>query len=267
MKWLPLLGALLLGYLAICLLVFLRQRQMLYFPQPVSEEQMLAEAQGLGFSRWLGKDGHPIGWTLPGDEGPPLLIFHGNSGNPLGRAGMIERLRRAGIRVPVYLLDYPGFGSRPGTPTQQTLTQAAGAALEALPTPPVILGESLGSGVASQAAARWPHLIRGLILLTPFDSVTRAAQHHYPFLPVSLLALDRFDSVQALSDFRGPVAVIIGDKDTTTPPAGGKRLFGSLRAPKQLLVLPEAGHNEPLWDMTDDQWRQVWAFVSPAQSS
>jgi len=251
------------GYLLLCLFVFFRQRQMLYFPGQAGEVQMVDDAKRLGFLRWLDKGGQAIGWRIPGDAGgPPLLILQGNAGNALGRAGMVQRLRAAGIGVDVFVLDYPGFGSRAGTPTEQSLTEAALSALDALPDPPVILGESLGSGVAAQVAARAGARLRGLILLTPFDSIVAVARHHYPWLPVTLLVADRFDSVQALRDFTQPVAVIVGGKDATTPPAGAMRLFESLKAPKQLWTVPDADHNEPLWDLTDAQWQDVWTFVT-----
>jgi len=262
-RWLALVWIPVVAYLAICLFLFLRQRQMIYFPERLIEEEMMAEAGQSGFSRWLDKDQQAIGWMLPGGaEGPPLLIFHGNAGHALGRSGMIQRLRSAGIRVPVFVLDYPGFGSRRGTPTQQSLTDAASAALDALPAEPVVLGESLGTGVAAQVGGRFPDRIRGLILLTPFDSLVSAAQHHYPWLPVGLLVVDRFDSVNALHNFRRPVAVIVGGKDGTTPPSGGLRLYDGLKAPKRLWLLPDADHNDPVRDLSDSKWREIWEFVA-----
>jgi len=251
------------GYAAVCLYVFFKQRQMLYHPSQASEADMLGAASEAGLARWTDRSGAPIGWMTPaGPAGPPVLILQGNGGNPLGRAALIAQLRRAGIGAQFFILEYPGYGSRAGSPSQAVLTAAAVEALDALPAPAVVLGESLGTGVAAQAAARRPDSVRGLILVTPFDSMTNAAAHHYPWLPVGLLLIDRFDSVAALQGFSKPVAVIVAGRDGTTPPDGGFRLARSLKESGRLWTVPEAGHNDAGASLSDQEWRAVWEFVS-----
>jgi len=255
-----------LAYLGICLYVFFRQRTMLYHPDAVPEETMRGIASACGFSRWNDASGNPIGWaTDAGDSVNPVLILHGNAGHALNRASLVAKLREAGVTSKVYLPDYPGYGSAPGHPDQAGLTAAAVAALDALPFPSIVVGESLGTGVAAQAAARRPGMIRGLVLITPFDSMVAAASHHYPWLPVPALLLDRFDSVKALAEFTKPVALIVAAADDTTPPEGGKRLFNSLAGPKKLWAVPNADHNSAACDLPDSEWRELWDFVSSGQ--
>jgi len=252
-----------LAYLGICLYVFLRQRSMLYHPEVLPEGAMREIARASGFSRWNDASGNPLGWaTDAGDPGNPVLILHGNAGHALNRASLVAKLREAGVTSKVYLTDYPGYGSAPGHPDQASLTATAVAALGALPHPAIVVGESLGTGVAAQAAARLPEKIRGLVLITPFDSMTSAAARHYPWLPVSALLLDRFDSVKALAQFTGPVAILAAANDETTPPALGKRLFDSLPGPKKLWIVPHADHNSAVFDLPDSEWRELWNFVS-----
>jgi len=223
MKWMMIilwrgLFLVVLGYLSVCLYVFLRQRAMLYHPREVSEEEMLREADSVGLVRWRDPRGTPLGWMTPGGtETLPVLIFHGNAGTALDRTALIERLRSAGVRSRIYLADYPGYGSAPGRPSQKALVDAALRALDALPGPAIVAGESLGTGVAAQAAENRAEKIRGLILITPFDSMVSAAAHHYPWLPVSLLLRDRFDSIRALQHFPNPVAILLAENDATTP--------------------------------------------------
>ena len=253
-----------LGYLLVCLYVFVRQRAMLYHPQAVSEEQMAQRAHEAGMSRWLDKNGKPLGWMTGGEaEEIPVVIFQGNAGNALDRLSLVERLRSAGARGRIRVADYPGYGSAPGKPTQRSLTESAHRALDALPGSAVVVGESLGTGVAAQAVAGRPGKVRGLILITPFESMTAAAAHHYPWLPVRALLLDRFDSAAALKTFPGPVAIIVADDDETTPPDGARRLFASLRGPKMLFGVKNAGHNEASSNLPADEWREVWMFVDP----
>lgn len=256
----------LLACLGVCLYVFFRQRAMLYHPEAVSEETMRGIAHANGFSRWNDASGNPLGWaTDAGDPENPVLILHGNAGHALNRISLVGKLREAGITSRIHLVDYPGYGSTPGHPDQAGLTATAVAALGALPHPAVVVGESLGTGVAAQAAARSPEKIRGLVLITPFDSMTAAAARHYPWLPVSALLLDRFDSVKALAKFTGPVAILAAANDETTPPALGKRLFDSLPGPKKLWIVPHGDHNSAAFDLPESEWRALWNFVSSGE--
>ena len=256
-----------LGYLLVCLYVFLRQRAMLYHPQAVSEEQMLQRAREADMARWLDKSGEPLGWMTGGDADEiPVVIFQGNAGNALDRTSLIDRLRAAGARGRIHVADYPGYGSAPGSPTQRSLTETAQRALDAIPGSAVVVGESLGTGVAAQGAASRPDKVQGLILITPFDSMTAAAAHHYPWLPVRALLLDRFDSAAALKTFSNPVAIIVADDDDITPPDGARRLFAALTGPKKLFEVKDAGHNEAASNLPDGEWREVWDFVSPHSS-
>ncbi|MDX2081158.1 MAG: alpha/beta hydrolase [Terrimicrobiaceae bacterium] len=251
------------GYLAICLYFFLKQREMLYFPERVPESRLLADARNTPFERWVVPGTGPIGWvTRDGSESPAILLFHGNSGQASDRASIVERLRAAGIDARIYVMEYPGFGAREGTPSQPALTEAGVAALDAIPGSVVLFGESLGTGVASQVAARRPDRVQGLILLTPFDSIAHAAAFHYPWLPVHWIVLDRFDSVEALKDFRRPTVIVAATDDLTTPVTGARRLFESLRGPKEMRELPTAGHNGALWGLPDADWKALWSFVT-----
>jgi len=254
-----------LGYLLVCLYVFIRQRAMLYHPQAFSEEQMLQRAHEAGMSRWLDKSGKPLGWMAGGDADEiPVVIFQGNAGNALDRLFLIERLRKAGARGRIHVADYPGYGSAPGKPTQRSLTEMAQRALDAMPGSALVVGESLGTGVAAQGATSRPDKVRGLILITPFESMASAAAYHYPWLPVRALLLDRFDSAAALKNFTNPVAIIVADDDETTPPDGARRLFAALTGSKKLFDVKNAGHNEAASNLTDSEWREIWKFVAPA---
>lgn len=254
------------GYLLVCLYVFLRQRAMLYHPQTLSEKQMLDLARDVGMSRWLDKDGNPLGWMSPGaPEEIPVVIFHGNAGNALDRLPLIERLRAAGAQGRICVPDYPGYGSASGSPSQRSLTETAERALDAMPGRTIVIGESLGTGVAAQGAAKRPEKIRGIILITPFESMSAAAAHHYPWLPVRLLLLDRFNSAAALKTVQKPVAIILADNDGTTPPDGARRLFAGLNGPKRLWEVPSSGHNDVVANLSANEWRDVWTFAASEQ--
>lgn len=248
-------------YVGVCIFLYLRQRDMMYFPTVATSVQMEQAAAATGMERWVGADGTAHGWrTRSGDAMQvPVVIFHGNGGNALNRGDLIERLRTVGVRGRIHVLEYPGFGDRAGAPTQESLVGAARSALASFGGPVVVLGESLGTGVAAQAVD--PATTRGLLLITPFDSMVDAAANRYPWVPVHLLVKDRYDSVAALRGTRIPTTVLLAENDETTPPEGGRRLFEALGGPKHLDVVAGAGHNDAIPGLGDAGWRTIAEFV------
>jgi pimeloyl-ACP methyl ester carboxylesterase len=80
----------------------------------------------------------------------------------------------------------------------------------------VAVGVSLGSGVAASLAAR--RRLDGLILVTPFDSLSATARQLYPWLPVSLLLRHDMDSASLLRGTGQPVALIAAARDRLVRP-------------------------------------------------
>lgn len=238
------LAALLVSLLVVALLL---QRRLLYFPERFELLDGLARSSRLGLAPWLDPAGGLRGWRRPrGPGGAPrarLLVLHGNAGSALDRFAYLEALQPRGVEV--VLLEYPGYGARPGPPTQQALTAAAVEAVDALAAegaPVWLLGESLGSGVAAAATARRPSLVRGLLLVTPFAELVAVARHHYPFLPGWLL-VDRWAPLRDLAGWRGPAVVLLAGADEVVTRGEGERLFAALAGPRRLAVEEGAGHN------------------------
>ena len=85
--------------------------------------------------------------------------------------------------------------------------------------------------------------MKGLLLITPFDSMTNVAQHHYWFFLARWLTLDSYDNVSHLRNFERPVAILLAEQDETIPQRNTLALFESLSAPKKLWRFENAGHN------------------------
>jgi fermentation-respiration switch protein FrsA (DUF1100 family) len=108
----------------------------------------------------------------------------------------------------------------------------------------ILMGHSLGTGVAVQLAGEFE--VGGLILLAPYLSMVKMAQMQYPFLPVSLIALDRFDNEKKIGTVHVPVLIVNGTADELIPPAQGKRLYELANEPKEFHSMPGRGHNDVL---------------------
>ncbi|MDP1832779.1 MAG: alpha/beta fold hydrolase [Geothrix sp.] len=254
----------LLAYAGLCLAAFLAQRRMLYFPDRGGEPEALQRAARLGLAPWRDGAGRLLGWRRPLMTGsrPRVLVLHGNAGDALGRVVYLPVLEAAGFEG--VLLEYPGYGCRPGAPTEATLVADARAALSLLRqerTPVVLMGESLGSGVAVQAAAADPDSVAGLLLTVPFARMTEVAAHHYPYLPMGLLLRDRWDSLGAARGYPGPVAVLVAGRDEVVGPGQGHRLAGAFPGPVRVWEAPQSGHNELQLDPGRPPWSDMLAFL------
>lgn len=269
MRMMKLVGLAVFAYLAVVLFYVFMQRAFLYHPQTQGLGEARANVEHQGGSAWRDADGNWLGWRA-GTTGATrrALVLHGNAGQALDRRYWTELFRGLPDSGPweVAVLEYPGYGPRPGKPSEESLRAAALQAMDLLqaerPGAVLLLGESLGSGVAAHVAAARPAAIAGIILVTPFASLGAVAQHHLPFMPVSLLLRDRFDTLDMLKDFAGPLVIVTGSADTIVPEQFALPLKEAHRGPLLYWSQPGAGHNNIDVDPRAAGWREVDAFLA-----
>ena len=259
-----------LVWLGLLTLLALSQRSMIYFPTKNDPAVLEREAFNQGFEPWRNSQGEVIGYRSlpsPTDARPPvaILLCHGNAGYAMHRADYASLLRAAAPNhaVSLYILEYPGYGARSGSPSQESFLAAAREAIDTIPpvTPVILLGESIGTGVASATASAIPDRIAGLLLLTPFDNLANVAQHHYPLLPVRWILRDQYPSADWLQNYQGPVAIILAANDTIVPAKFGQKLHDTYAGPKLLLIADHADHNDLLHTLPESTWRKALQFL------
>ena len=146
------------------------------------------------------------------------------------------------------LVEYRGYSGNPGSPNEPGLYEDGRASLvftqsEGLPLDRIVLlGESLGSGVAVQMATEFD--VGALVLEAPFSSAVDVAAGAYWFLPVRWLMKDRFDSIARIAKVRAPLFMVHGERDRVVPIRLGRKLFAAASDPKEVVYLPDAGHND-----------------------
>jgi uncharacterized protein len=235
-------------YLMIGAVVYFQQDRMVFVPSRFSSQEMDVFAEAKGFEPWVNGRGERIGWqSKDGNPDEVLLIFSGNGGTSLGSAGFHYYCQQHPGHWKTFLLEYPGYGSREGTPSESSLTAAGVEAVDVLADQPGrriwLLGFSLGSGTASATVRQRPDKVDGVLLMVPFNSITDTASHHYPYFPVSWFMKTRFDSEENLRSYRGPVAFILSAKDSTIPVELGKKLYEGYPGIKRMWIEPEADHD------------------------
>jgi uncharacterized protein len=250
-------AALAVFVLFVAMLVLLQER-LIYLPSRAP----LAGMTSGGLQPWPTADA--LRGLISEPPGGTVVVFHGNAGHAGHRSFYADALLPLGWRV--LLAEYPGYGARDGALGEASLVADARAQLELAAkqfgAPLVVLGESLGAGVAAAAAAQTPLTINALVLITPWDRLENVGSIHYPWLPVRWLLRDRYDSVTHLAGTTARVAIVVAEHDRIVPARLGRALHDTLPSDRRrLVVLPGAGHND--WPERVDAawWREVMRFA------
>lgn len=261
-NWLRMLLTIIIGYALVILFVALFQRRLIFVPARLPSAVAESTSRQNGFVPWHNAAKEFIGWQMPasGSSTSVVLIVHGNAGFAGDRDYLARPIRDAAA-VDVFVLEYPGYGARSGSPSKASFISAAEEAFALLPAgkPRYIVAESLGAGVATHLAKAHAPEIAGMALFVPYHSLAWVAQRTMPLLPAGLLLRDRFIPAEDLKSYQGPIKVVVAENDEVIPAEAGRRLYESYDGPKDLKVFSQARHNE-VAEQSPEWWREVFAF-------
>ena len=232
------------------LLMYFAQDSLIFHPQRLSEQQRasLALRPSVQSVYMDAADGTRLhAWYLEGGRPSSLVIYFG--GNAEEVSWMLDQVPRHAPGVSWLLVDYRGYGSSQGSPSETALVADAvrwfgkwSIGAEKV----YVFGRSLGSGVAVQLAAAVEgagRTVDGVILVTPYDSMVEVGRHHYPILPVDLMLKHRFESVQHAPKVQAPLLCLVAGRDEIIPMAHSRRLYEAWGGQKQWVELVGVGHN------------------------
>jgi pimeloyl-ACP methyl ester carboxylesterase len=238
----------------------------------LSTEKAIRQARAVGLVPWDHTTPGavaPQGYVRPDFAAPAprgtIVLFHGNGGWSAGRSYYVDPLTRRGFRV--FLYEYPGYGGRPGRPSEAAIVPDAQTLIRSLDRagygPIYVWGESLGSGVAAAVCADATLPVHGLTLIAPWDNIANVGLSIYPYLPVRLLMIDKYDSVANLEHFLHPICLIRNEKDEVIPPPLTLNLYAHLPEPKKMILQLGCGHND--WPSSPDLswWDDALNFIAP----
>jgi len=211
------------------------QRSFIYFPTHETDGSLLEEwaVNGENYGRAHAVESPKGVW----------LVLHGNGGQA---ASHEYALRCLPMLDSAYIMEYPGYGQRPGKPSMKSINEAAANAFDELrrthPALPVnVLGESLGSGPASYLATRADKPDR-IVLVVPFDTLPSIAQRNYWYIPAWLLLRDRWNNIRALKNYYGRLDIYAASNDTAIPKEYAENLASYL--PQAEYHEFQGGHND-----------------------
>lgn len=247
-----------LAYLTACVFLYFRQTRFIFFPSSAIEITPKA------FNRkyqdvWIpvttasGKVEKMHGWWIPAatPNAKVLLYLHGNGVNIGANAYHADRFHQMGFAV--LIIDYRGYGLSEGSfPNEKRVYLDAATAWDYLvtqrqiqPSNIFIYGHSLGGAIAIDLALQQPKAA-GIIIESSFTSTQDVASSRglFRLFPIKLILNQRFDSINKIKNLQMPALFIHGTDDTIVPVNMSKQLYAAAPEPKQLIIVPNAGHND-----------------------
>ncbi len=229
------------AYLAIIVLLWVLQARMLY-PAPKEVVPLIPGYQDI---RLETEDGLSLrSFYRPAQDGLPTVVyFHGNGGSLVGSGVSNAPLVERGIGA--LLVEYRGYGGNPGEPSEDGLYKDSDAAMAWLTSKgigieeTVIIGNSIGSGVATEMALR--HDPAALVLVAPFTSLPDAAADNLWWLPARYLVRDQFTSKDKIGELDMPILIQHGTADNLVPHTQGKAL-AAMAEDAEFQSFEELGH-------------------------
>lgn len=245
----------------VVLLMYLFQRHLIYFPNRHTPKLEEFNASDMSIVSLHTKDNlHLKSWYKPASKHHPTILYlHGNAGHIGYRMPLVREFIDAGLGV--FLLEYRGYGGNPGKPNEEGLYDDGSAAIQFLLQQGIsskhliLYGESIGTGVATQLATKYP--VCAVILQSPFTSLTNLAQYHYPLS--FLKPWDRYNSIERMKKINAPILVLHGKLDHIVPYQEGLKIFNEANEPKKMISFDNKEHND-LWN-ADNFSKEIIQFA------
>jgi pimeloyl-ACP methyl ester carboxylesterase len=223
-------------YLLVVLFFYLFQRKLLYHP---------TKAKNLKVKRksFLIDNVKVETVFLDRDAKRAIIYFGGNAEAVENSAKDFENVLKD---WDIYFLEYRGYGKSKRSPSETKIFKDALFIYDSLKSKYkeiALIGRSLGTGVALFLASK--REVDRLVLVTPFDSVEAVAKERFPFLPVSLILKDKFDSLSKAKNITSKTLIILAQDDKVIPKKHSLKLIDALKNSKKLkiIVIQNGTHN------------------------
>ena len=214
------------------------------------------------------QDSHSSLLPHPAQGNWVVMYCHGNGTNISFLFPSVEDIQQH-LGADVFLFDYRGYGRSDGQPSEQGLYEDTMTAYRFLtetknihPERLLVLGRSLGGGLATQLATKVP--FKALILQNTFTSMPAAGWSRYPWLPVPWMMRNRYPNIHRLAEIERPVHLTFGDDDQVVPPSHSQRLYEVAREPKAIFRVEGGSHS---FRLERDYYEHLASFLANSYST
>lgn len=202
-------------YLCVVVYIYITQDEKVFQPNLIENREpiSLKNVENLSFEvkKNIVLDGV---YKKANKENAPLLIYFGGNADDATRILLHAKSLK---EFDIVSFNYRGYVRSEGKPSEKAIFSDALKIYDkfAKNKNAIVMGRSLGTGVATYLASRRP--IKGVILITPYDSIASIGQKIYPYLPVYFLSKHKFESIKYILDVKAPVGLIEVVNDETIP--------------------------------------------------
>lgn len=201
---------------------------------------------------------------------PVILYFHGNGEVASDHDGIAPMYHQAGANLLV--VEFRGYGRSAGHPRFATLVEDCGPVVAAFhgeldaagyTAPRYVMGRSMGAHPALEIAANHAARFHGLIIESGAGNLRRL---------VAMLGIDGESGPghelaaahdAKIASISLPALILHGEWDELIPLENAAWLHDQLgSADKQLVVIPQAGHNDILWVGRRQYFEAIAAFLT-----
>jgi len=225
---------LLLIYLASAILLYIKQRDLLYHTTPslptnyptltIFNENVKVRVLVLNKGK---KD---------------AIVYFGGNGESMVNSA--DTIAKRFSNFTVYRMEYRGYGKSTGKPTEAGIYSDALKLYDQIQASHgniIIAGRSLGSAVATYVASK--RKVSKLALITPFDSIANIAQEQYPIYPTALLLKDTYNSKSRVSNIKAKTLILVAENDKIVSKARSDALIKAFESSQlQVEIIKNRGH-------------------------
>lgn len=188
------------------------------------------------------------GWLIKAadfDKSPIVVYYGGNAEDISFNLGYLDLKKTPSTSL--LLMNYRGFGSSTGSPTQEGLFSDALTIFDHLiknlninPNKIYLMGRSIGASIAAYVASQ--KRVGGLILITPFDSITNLVPKFLRFYPLKRYLEQYFNTSKYLEHVDGKFLVIAAGEDEVIPKKCIENLLAKFQDQILFVEIKSANH-------------------------
>jgi esterase/lipase len=267
LKFFKIIGIIVLVlYITVCALLYFNQDDLLFHPQPktlTEVSKILEAAPEFDTLTFVMKDGNRTCGYISKDtvqEKLPLVIYFGGNAEEVSHLSEYKTYFQNTVMA---LINYRSFGLSRGVISEQTMFSDALEVYDKLINNPevdannvIVIGRSIGTGVATYLSSQ--RKTNGTVLITPYENMIDVAFEKYPFVPISILIKNRFESDKYAPSISSPMLALISKNDQIIPKHHAYKLVESWKGKTDALEVNE-DHNSIV--NNEDVWKKIEAFV------
>ena len=252
-------------YIIVSIFLYFAQSSFIFFPRKIEAHQnsflKQFENQSITF---IHNDVSLHGWFIQQETNlnKPLIIYYGGNAEEVSQN--LHDLKKFGD-CSILFVNYRGYGKSEGRPGQDILFSDALFIFDQItsnyniePSNIFLMGRSLGSAVAVYVGSK--RLVKGIILVTPFDNLVNVARKYYPIFPIKLLLRHPFHSDEIAPYIIYPMLTLIGAEDQIISNDFSLNLVELWKGPSEYLIIKNTGHNTITF--TSEYWQAIQSFLS-----